>query len=284
MAAVFAPLDRDREDRRRDRRLRRHRQRQLDRAGGHRRRHRRRRQPPSSKCQQRGFQTAMLPVSHAFHTSIVAPASEPLRRTLERLELRPPEIPIVANVTGELYPMGPDVVPEMLDLLAAQVASPVQFVQGSADAVRRGRPRVRGGRAEEGAAGLRRRRPRRRRRRPGHQPPEARRRHRLQPGAVRPLRGRVRRGRGRADVGVRAVTEVSRAGDPAQPRRRAASSTAAPAAEPVVITGAALGLPGAPQRVRRRQRRPHPARRAGDRRHPDADPPRDRWASTSPAS
>ena len=82
------------------------------------------------KCQQRGFQTAMLPVSHAFHTSIVAPASEPLRQTLERLELRPPEIPIVANVTGGLYPMGPDVVDEMLDLLAAQVASPVQFVQG----------------------------------------------------------------------------------------------------------------------------------------------------------
>jgi acyl transferase domain-containing protein len=33
-------------------------------------------------------------------------------------------------VTGELYPMGPDVVPAMLDLLAAQVASPVQFVSG----------------------------------------------------------------------------------------------------------------------------------------------------------
>ena len=71
----------------------------------------------------------MLPVSHAFHTSIVAPASEPLRRTLSA-SLRPPEIPIVANVTGELYPMGPDVVPEMLDLLASQVASPVQFVKG----------------------------------------------------------------------------------------------------------------------------------------------------------
>ena len=82
------------------------------------------------KCTQRDFQTAMLPVSHAFHTSIVAPASEPLRRTLERLELRSPTVPTVANVTGSLYPMGPGVVPEMLDLLAAQVASPVQFVRG----------------------------------------------------------------------------------------------------------------------------------------------------------
>ncbi len=83
-----------------------------------------------ARCLQRDFQTAMLPVSHAFHTSIVAPASEPLRRTLERLDLRAPEIPIVANVTGELYPMGPGVVEEMLDLLATQVAAPVQFVKG----------------------------------------------------------------------------------------------------------------------------------------------------------
>jgi len=77
-----------------------------------------------------GFQAIPLPVSHAFHTSIVAAASEPLRRTLIRLELRPPQIPIVANVSGEFYPMGPDVVPEMLDGLARQVASPVQFVKG----------------------------------------------------------------------------------------------------------------------------------------------------------
>ena len=41
----------------------------------------------------RGFTTTRLPVSHAFHTSIVAPASEPLRRTLQRIELRPPTAP-----------------------------------------------------------------------------------------------------------------------------------------------------------------------------------------------
>ena len=71
-----------------------------------------------------------LPVSHAFHTSIVAPASEPLRQELERLHLQSPRLPIVANVNGEFYPTGPDVVPQMLDLLAQQVASPVQFVKG----------------------------------------------------------------------------------------------------------------------------------------------------------
>ncbi len=77
-----------------------------------------------------GFDVAALSVSHAFHTSIVAGASEPLRRVLERLHLESPRLPIVANTNGEFYPMGPDVVPQMLDILTQQVASPVQFVKG----------------------------------------------------------------------------------------------------------------------------------------------------------
>jgi len=77
-----------------------------------------------------GYDASELPVSHAFHTSIVAPASEPLRKELERLHLESPRLPIVANVNGEFYPTGPGVVPQMLDLLARQVASPVQFIKG----------------------------------------------------------------------------------------------------------------------------------------------------------
>lgn len=80
--------------------------------------------------EQAGFTAVPLPISHAFHTSIVAPACEPLRRALMRLDLRPPSLPIVANLTGDFYPMGPGVVPEMLDTLAKHVASPVQFVKG----------------------------------------------------------------------------------------------------------------------------------------------------------
>ena len=80
--------------------------------------------------QKAGFEVAALPVSHAFHTSIVAPASEPLRRVLERLRLQSPRIPIVANLSGEFYPTGANVVPQMLDILAKQVASPVQFIKG----------------------------------------------------------------------------------------------------------------------------------------------------------
>ena len=80
--------------------------------------------------QKAGYEASELPVSHAFHTSIVAPASEPLRQELARLRLESPHLPVVANVNGEFYPTGPDVVPQMLDILAKQVASPVQFVKG----------------------------------------------------------------------------------------------------------------------------------------------------------
>jgi acyl transferase domain-containing protein len=80
--------------------------------------------------QKAGYNAVPLPVSHAFHTSIVAGAGVPLRRALERLHLEAPRIPTVANLNGEFYPTGPDVVPQMLDILARQVASPVQFVKG----------------------------------------------------------------------------------------------------------------------------------------------------------
>ena len=76
-----------------------------------------------------GISASRIPVSHAFHTSIVAPASEPLKVTLRRLDVHAPSLPIVANVTGDFYPAdaGTEV---MLDILGRQVASPVQFVRG----------------------------------------------------------------------------------------------------------------------------------------------------------
>jgi len=77
-----------------------------------------------------GYETVELPVSHAFHTSIVSPASEPLRRILERMHLQSPQVPVVANVDGEFYPTEPDAAPKMVEILARQVAAPVQFVKG----------------------------------------------------------------------------------------------------------------------------------------------------------
>jgi acyl transferase domain-containing protein/NAD(P)-dependent dehydrogenase (short-subunit alcohol dehydrogenase family) len=80
--------------------------------------------------QKAGYEVSALSVSHAFHTSIVAGASEPLRVVLERLHVESPHLPVVANTNGEFYPTGPNVVPQMLDILAKQVASPVQFIKG----------------------------------------------------------------------------------------------------------------------------------------------------------
>jgi uncharacterized protein (TIGR03437 family) len=57
---------------------------------------------------QKGIQAQRIPVSHAFHTKIVAPAAKPLRQVLDRLHVAPPRLPLVANVTGEPYPQRPD--------------------------------------------------------------------------------------------------------------------------------------------------------------------------------
>jgi malonyl CoA-acyl carrier protein transacylase len=77
-----------------------------------------------------GYNAVPLAVSHAFHTSIVAPASQPLRRMLERLQVQTPRLPVVANVDGEFYPMETGSADKVLDILARQIASPVQFVKG----------------------------------------------------------------------------------------------------------------------------------------------------------
>ncbi|MGB8380291.1 MAG: type I polyketide synthase, partial [Dermatophilaceae bacterium] len=76
-----------------------------------------------------GMNAVRIPVSHAFHTEIVAPASPAFITSLRRLDLRPPTLPIIANVTGQFYP--PDADTElMLDFAGRQIASPVQFVKG----------------------------------------------------------------------------------------------------------------------------------------------------------
>ncbi|MBL8131521.1 MAG: acyltransferase domain-containing protein, partial [Anaerolineae bacterium] len=74
-----------------------------------------------------GYKALTLPVSHAFHTRIVAPASAPLRQMLDRLHIAPPRLPLVGNVTGKFYPSTVDAIK---DLLQDQIASPVQWVKG----------------------------------------------------------------------------------------------------------------------------------------------------------
>ena len=62
-----------------------------------------------------GFQAVVIPVSHGFHTQIVEPASEPLRRVINGMNIQNPQLPVVANVTGQLYPASRE---EILDLLS----------------------------------------------------------------------------------------------------------------------------------------------------------------------
>ncbi|MEQ1508583.1 MAG: ACP S-malonyltransferase, partial [Myxococcota bacterium] len=73
----------------------------------------------------KGVTVYPLPVSHAFHSAIVAPASDPLRGVLARLGLRPPVRPITTNVTGAYYP--PDT-SAIIDLLAQQISAPVEWM------------------------------------------------------------------------------------------------------------------------------------------------------------
>ncbi|RDV36640.1 SDR family NAD(P)-dependent oxidoreductase [Bradymonadaceae bacterium TMQ3] len=82
-----------------------------------------------SMFEEMGLQAPFLPVSHAFHTEVVAAASEPLRRHLGHIEVGAPRVPILTNVTGGYYPSGVGCEEAIRDLLSEQVAAPVQFIK-----------------------------------------------------------------------------------------------------------------------------------------------------------
>jgi len=72
----------------------------------------------------RGVRRAMLlPVSAPFHCALMAPAAEVMRDALGNTALRPPEVPVVANVTAERA-TDPD---EIRGLLVQQVTDTVRW-------------------------------------------------------------------------------------------------------------------------------------------------------------
>jgi len=75
------------------------------------------------RAAERDLAATRLPVSHAFHSLLVAAAAEPLRRYLDGLDLRPPQRRLASTVTGEV--LGPQDDPAAL--LVRQVTSPVLF-------------------------------------------------------------------------------------------------------------------------------------------------------------
>ena len=79
----------------------------------------------SEAFRSRGITVFPLPVSHAFHSAMVAPASEPLGRVLSKLDIKSPTRPITTNVDSRWYPSEPE---KIVELLSRQVASPVEWV------------------------------------------------------------------------------------------------------------------------------------------------------------
>ncbi|MCK9897355.1 type I polyketide synthase, partial [Frankia sp. AgB32] len=77
--------------------------------------------------QEAGIKARRLPVSAAFHTSLVAHAVEDFRAAVAGVDLRAPDGPVHANTAGSSY--GPDVAANR-DVLVNQLLSPVDFAGG----------------------------------------------------------------------------------------------------------------------------------------------------------
>jgi enediyne polyketide synthase len=70
-----------------------------------------------------GLRATLLPVSHAFHSRLVAPAATELESYLETLPLRPLERRVASTITGRVLASDAD----LRALLVDQVTSPVRF-------------------------------------------------------------------------------------------------------------------------------------------------------------
>jgi [acyl-carrier-protein] S-malonyltransferase len=64
-----------------------------------------------------------LNVSAAFHTPLVAPAAQRLRKRLDEVGFDPPRVTVMANLTGEPYPPGA----AFAEMLERQLKSPVRW-------------------------------------------------------------------------------------------------------------------------------------------------------------
>lgn len=66
-----------------------------------------------------------LPVGGAFHTPFMAPARDELRKAIDEVTFRAPDVPVVANIDARVH-ADPD---EWVKLLSAQLVSPVRWRQ-----------------------------------------------------------------------------------------------------------------------------------------------------------
>ncbi len=80
-----------------------------------------------------GLRATKLAVAGAFHSPLMQPAADRLAAALERVEIRPPECPVVSNVTGVPHGTGPDegkdVCDSIRERLVEQLLAPVRWAE-----------------------------------------------------------------------------------------------------------------------------------------------------------
>jgi acyl transferase domain-containing protein/NAD(P)-dependent dehydrogenase (short-subunit alcohol dehydrogenase family)/acyl carrier protein len=74
--------------------------------------------------QKHGVRGQRLPVACAFHSPLVAAASEPFARALRQCAFATPQNPVYANTTATTYPNEPE---KIVEVLSRHLASPVRF-------------------------------------------------------------------------------------------------------------------------------------------------------------
>lgn len=75
---------------------------------------------------ERKIKAVPLEVSHAFHSRLVAQATKPFGEFVAKLDVRPPRIPVLSNVTADRYPEDADGIRK---LMVSQIESPVEFIR-----------------------------------------------------------------------------------------------------------------------------------------------------------
>jgi acyl transferase domain-containing protein/NAD(P)-dependent dehydrogenase (short-subunit alcohol dehydrogenase family) len=73
-----------------------------------------------------GLRSTKIPVAAAFHSPLVADAQKPFGESLKNFKFTESSVPVFSNTTGEKYPDDPA---KARELLAGQLAKPVEFVK-----------------------------------------------------------------------------------------------------------------------------------------------------------